>query len=105
MDIEATPDLVRCRVRGELDLATAHQVEDRLLPAVRPGAKVIFDMSALTFIDSTGVKLLVRLLDLSARDGWTLEIVPGPEAVQRVLEIVGLADRLPFSGGGSGAPG
>jgi len=105
MEIQTTADVVHCRMRGELDLATAHQVEDRLVRAVRPGAKVVFDMSRLTFIDSTGVKLIVRLLDLSARDGWTLEIVPGPEAVQRVLEIVGLADRLPFSGGGSGAPG
>ena len=51
---------------------------------------------ASTFIDSTGVGVLLRVHEETERRGIELAIEPGPPEVQRVFEVAGLADVLPF---------
>lgn len=81
---------------GELDLATA-EVLQRALLEVDDGAEIIvLDLSGLTFIDSTGLRLV---LDLNERYGGKadrLRVVAGSPAVERLLDIVGLRDQLPL---------
>jgi anti-sigma B factor antagonist len=81
---------------GELDLAAAPALERSLVQAPADSDCLVVDMSALTFLDSTGVHFLVQLNTAAERDGWLLRLVPGPPEVQRVLEIIGVADLLPF---------
>jgi anti-anti-sigma factor len=80
---------------GELDLANAPTAETALERALRQGRRVIVDMRELEFIDSTGIALLVAAL---GHDGETeLGFVPSSsQAVNRVLELTGLANRLPL---------
>ena len=83
--------------RGELDMATAGAVEAELRRVVRadpPG--IVLDLSGLSFMDSSGLHLVVRWAEESARDGFGFELKPGPPAVQRVFELASLADSLPF---------
>jgi anti-anti-sigma factor len=87
----------RISLRGELDLANAATAEAQLRKALEANdAPVIIDMSELEFIDSTGIALLVAAL---APNGNTVELrfVPSNSpAVMRVLELTGLAERLPL---------
>jgi anti-anti-sigma factor len=81
-------------VSGELDLASAPRLEARLKALRREHGLVRLDLSKLTFIDSTGIRLLILALDDARQDGWNLEV--GGELtppVRRVLELVRL-DRL-----------
>ncbi|MBI5104407.1 MAG: STAS domain-containing protein [Solirubrobacterales bacterium] len=80
------------RLRGELDLATAPEVEDIVLPAARDGRHVIVDLRALEFLDSSGVRVLVAAHAAAGEGGGRLSVVRGPAGgpVQRVLEISGL---------------
>ena len=82
-------------LEGELDIATTPQVEEELRRIEAQHADVIvLDLRGLTFMDSTGLRLLVTA-DARARDaGHRLAIVRGPAAVHRVLEITGLHSRL-----------
>jgi anti-sigma B factor antagonist len=77
--------------RGELDLATAPELEDALLPPLRDGAGVVLDLRALEFMDSTGVRVIVAAHLAADEHGGSLAVavVPG-EPVARVLEISGL---------------
>lgn len=82
---------------GELDLVTAALVRAALDQAAseRPDHLVI-DLRELSFIDSTGVHLL---LDAHRRlqQTWTsLEIRPGGRSVQRIFQLTHLADFLPI---------
>lgn len=86
----------RIELAGELDLANASVLEAELERALRDGTgAVVVDMSALTFIDSTGIALLVAALghdDAAGRLGF----VPSPApAVTRVLALTGVDVRLP----------
>ena len=97
--VRTTRDAEGCRIslRGELDLANAATADAQLRNALEAGdALVIVDMSELEFIDSTGIALLVAAL---APNGSTTELrfVPSNSpAVTRVLELTGLAERLPL---------
>ncbi len=83
-------------VIGEIDLATAPQVRSALAAAEASDARVIqLALSQVTFMDSTGIAVLVEHAERSRANGNHLSIVSGP-AVDRVLEISGLRDRLPM---------
>ena len=57
---------------------------------------VVLDLSETTFLDSTGVRLVLDA-NARARAGSTrLVLLPGPPQVQRVFEVCGLNDMLPF---------
>jgi anti-sigma B factor antagonist len=88
-----TGDTTWVRPAGELDLDTASQLDQELF-AVREGGadRIVLDMRALTFMDSTGLRLVIRW-DTDAREqGFAFAIVPGPEVVQRVFRLTGMAD-------------
>ena len=86
-------------LRGEFDMAATFTVEpalERLLD--EPGLEALtLDLSAVRFVDSTGIGVLVRVTDEAQRRGIALTITPAPPEVQRVFEVSGLADVLPFS--------
>lgn len=82
-------------LRGELDLANVPTAETALEGALQRGRRVIVDMRELQFIDSTGIALLVTALGHGGEA--ELGFVPSEsQAVNRVLELTGLADRLPL---------
>ena len=74
---------------GELDLATAWMLEDRLKALSEDKVTVRLNLSELRFMDSTGLHLLIRAAQDSRRDGWQLEIEPEvSDPVRRLLRIV-----------------
>jgi anti-sigma B factor antagonist len=79
---------------GELDLSNAETAETALQEALAADAPLIVDMRELEFIDSTGIALLVGIIG-GERPG--VRFVPsGSAAVTRVMELTGLAGRLPL---------
>ena len=83
---------------GEFDISTAAQVERELVRLDRQGApRVVVDLRALTFIDSTGLRTILTADARFRRAGTQLILVPGPPAVHRVFRIALLDQRLEFS--------
>lgn len=82
---------------GEVDLATVGLLQRELETLIEAGfARIAIDLRRVEFLDSTGLHTLLRAHARAEQDGWQLAIIPGPPAVQRVFEITGLIDRLPF---------
>ena len=76
---------------GELDLYNAHSVRDALLgEAARAPDRLIVDLSHVTFIDSTGLGVLIEARTRLANRQAFLLASPGLET-RRALEISGLA--------------
>ena len=79
---------------GELDLSNAETAETALQEARKESAPLIVDMRELEFIDSTGIALLVGII---GSEGPEAHFVPSDSAaVTRVMELTGLAGRLPL---------
>ena len=82
---------------GELDLANTATLE-RELASANGATAVVLDMSALEFIDSTGIALLVathRRLNSDGADRFSL-VRSRSDAVRKVLELTGIDTALPF---------
>ena len=54
------------------------------------------DLSRLDFIDSTGLRLILDRDAEARRDGFTLALIPGPPAVERIFELTKTRTHLPF---------
>jgi anti-anti-sigma factor len=81
-------------LEGELDLATMEGVERELERVGGTDARlIVVDLRELDFMDCSGLRV-VRAAH--QREGERLVVVRGPDHVQRVFEISGLATVLPF---------
>jgi anti-anti-sigma factor len=80
-------------VRGEVDLATATDLESVVRAALEEAPDgVVLDLAQLTFIDSSGLRALVALAKDAESRGTTLSLRNLPRHAQRVLELTGLGD-------------
>jgi anti-anti-sigma factor len=98
--VEALPGAVRILAAGELDMATTPELDEALAVWMQTSAAIDLDLREVTFCDSSGVRLLVRLLKHVSAERLTLR---RGDAVGRVLELAGLADRFPEEVDAAGA--
>lgn len=76
-------------VSGELDLSQAEDLGTRLDALIRPGGIVALDATDLTFMDSTGLRVLLQATAHAAARGAGFRLVAPQAAVLRVLELSG----------------
>jgi anti-anti-sigma factor len=94
--VEIRPDRHRVLVapHGELDLDTVGQVAGDVNELVARGFDaIVIDLRATSFIDSSGVHLLI---ECARRADARITVVDGPPAVSRVFDLVGVRDVLSF---------
>jgi len=85
------------RLEGELDLAHAADLDRQLLRADATDARrIVFDLAGLTFVDSTGVRVLLQAQARSRAVGNRLSLLRPPVTVNRVFVLCGVENILPF---------
>ena len=82
------------RVAGEIDLATADQLESSIQTASEQGARFVLDLSPVSFMDSTGIRVVVLAHRALEERGGSFAVVTGNGPVRRVFEVTGLASTL-----------
>jgi anti-sigma B factor antagonist len=88
--VEELAGAVVVRLTGELDLYNAHLVRDELAAAAeREPERLIVELSGVTFIDSTGLGVLIESRARLANKHTFLLVAPGLET-RRALEVSGL---------------
>lgn len=92
IDVEDRADGVRVlRAHGEIDLVAVDQLPE-LSQLVRAGTPVVLDLSAVTFLDSAGLRLVHHLAAACGRNGDPFCLVAPPGGrPRRVLDVVGMA--------------
>ena len=87
------------KLSGELDVASAPDLRERLLIILDRHApsRFILDLSALSFIDSSGIAVLVNTERRARLLGCTLELAAPQAAVWRVLQVCGLQHHFVIS--------
>ena len=87
----------RVRAVGELDLDAAPALAAEIAQLRQAGCpRVIIDLRELSFLDSCGLRLLLDCYAEAREDSHTIALIPGPPAVQRVFELTGTTEHLPF---------
>ena len=85
------PNVALIGLQGEVDLYTCPELKDELLRVIGDGATlVVVDLTETTFIDSTGLGVLLRGVErLAIEDGRLAVVCVDPNMV-KVFEVTGL---------------
>lgn len=94
--VEVRPDSGRVFVEphGELDLDTVDELRTAVDDLALHGFEaIVIDLRATTFLDSTGLHLLIAQ---AGRTDVRVTLIDGPELVSRLFDLTGVRDALPF---------
>jgi anti-sigma B factor antagonist len=92
-----TVDGLRLGLSGELDLASVAEFERALGRALRARpARMVLDLSDLSFLDSCGLRALLTAQRACEEAGCALTLIAGNPA-RRLFELTGVAERLPLA--------
>jgi anti-sigma B factor antagonist len=88
-------DAVVAALGGDLDIASVPAVRERLLGLLGPGAtRLVIDMSAVRYVDASGIEVLVSTRRRAALLGGTFRLAALRPEVARVLTDAGLSRHL-----------
>ena len=82
--------VVRLTVHGELDLSTSPELEEALAHA-SSAPRVDLDLSEMSFMDSSGLAVLIGARKRAESDGLQLAVVGANEHVRRLMDLTGTA--------------
>jgi anti-anti-sigma factor len=95
--VDRLPEHTVLRVSGDLDLETAPLFLAGVEPHLAEGDEdLVIDLTALQFIDSSGLSTLIRINQRVAATGRRLAIVAPAPQVAKAFEITGLDQILPL---------
>ena len=90
-------DVTIVSVLGEVDVFTAPGLDGELDALVADGsARLVIDMSEVSFLDSTGLGVLVKVLKHAREAGGWLHLVVTSDRIRKIFEITGLDASIPI---------
>ena len=85
------------RLSGEMDIATAPAVTEKLAAALKSDYEmIVLDMGGLTFMDSAGISAVLSAEAASRADSNRLFFLRGSPSVERVLALCGADSQLTY---------
>ena len=96
LDLKAVDGVPVAHASGEIDMSVTPEIEERLKGAVPDGARgLVFDLSEIDYIDSSGLRLLIQLSsDLDERDKRLLLVVVEGSPVDSLLAQTGVENMI-----------
>ena len=92
IEVEERDGRVEVTPRGELDMASAPDLEQAIMPRLESGTWVLLDLRSLDFIDSSGLRVVVGAHRAAEERGGRFTCVRGApgSTVHRIVEIAGI---------------
>ena len=91
IEVIAGPGAIRLSAVGEIDFATQGELERALIDLCTDGGRLELDLSGVTFVDSSGLAVLLSMRNHWAESGGMLLLRAPSERVRHVLELAGLS--------------
>ena len=89
-EVTRTEDRIIIALNGEIDLESSPKARELLLGSVAGEKSLLVDLSAVTYIDSSGVASLVEALKAARENGTRFALAAASEPARRVLELARL---------------
>ena len=99
------PDLSVVRLWGEIDLEVRRTAGDLCAAVAERGLPLQIDARDVTFMDSTGMSILVRLARDAEAGGYPVSLHNAPWVLRELLTITGVDRLLPMTDAEDDAPG
>lgn len=80
--VEPAREVARVKPIGELDLASVGELREQVTQLLAVGfEQLIIDLRGVSFLDLSGLRLLLCLTDQARSEGWRLSLIQGPSQV------------------------
>jgi anti-sigma B factor antagonist len=97
LDVNVTDGVPVVAVRGEVDFGSAPRLRELLISTAMDGhQRVVVDLRAVDFLDSTGLGVLVGALKRYRTLGGDLLLVISTSRIRSVFELTGLTAAFPI---------
>lgn len=97
LSTRASADRAVVAVAGEVDLETASQLGDHALEALHTvSPHIVLDLSGVTFMDSTGLKVLLTIQRRADLAGGSFAVAGASRSVRKILTLTGLDQAFPL---------
>jgi anti-anti-sigma factor len=103
VDVRREGEVVVVAPKGEIDLSTVERLRAAIEEQERD--QLLLDLRDVDFLDSSGLTLILELHRRAEENGASFVLGRGPEPVQRIFAMTGLAHRLRFADAGTGGDG
>ena len=95
VDVQHRDDAAIVRPYGELDIATVETLRVAC-DAINGARSLVLDLRGLSFIDSSGLRLLVEIHRHAQSNGLQLSLIAPSDPADRAIRLSGLDQALPF---------
>jgi anti-sigma B factor antagonist len=85
-------------LQGELDLASFEAVDRMVRDVAQRANQITFDLSDLTFMDASGLRLLLQADGRARADSHSMRVIGATGRVKELMEMTGTFDRLTNEG-------
>lgn len=90
-------DVTVIELQGELDADSTQMLQDTIIGAVSKGkTRMVLDMSAVGFIDSQGLELLLWIRDYCSENRTQLRLAGLDETCEKILEVTRLENKFDY---------
>ncbi len=92
VDIQQDEGIIIIRLSGELDGQTVPALQDKLLPLIVPGCKILLDMSNVHYMSSAGLRVLLLFYRRVDKENGRIVLTGLQEMLHDTMSITGFLD-------------
>ncbi len=92
VDIQPEKDVITVKISGELNRQTVPDLQDKLLPLVSPGCKILMDMRDVSYISSAGLRVFLLIYRQVDHEHGRIVLTGLQEMIHDTMSITGFLD-------------
>ena len=89
INVKSIGQVTVVEIAGDIDSNTAPQAQERVLPLVQPGSKILLDMSGVEYMSSAGLRILLSMYRQISRGDGGIVLVGLGEEIKDTMSVTG----------------
>jgi anti-sigma B factor antagonist len=89
INVKSIGQVTVVEIAGDIDSNTAPQAQERVLPLVQPGSKILLDMSGVEYMSSAGLRMLLSMYRQISRGDGSIVLVGLSEEIKDTMSVTG----------------
>jgi anti-sigma B factor antagonist len=89
INVKSIGQVTVVEISGDIDSNTAPQAQERVLPLVQPGSKILLDMSGVEYMSSAGLRMLLSMYRQISRGDGGIVLVGLSEEIKDTMSVTG----------------
>jgi anti-sigma B factor antagonist len=89
INVKSMGQVTVVEIVGDIDSNTAPQAQERVLPLVQSGSKILLDMNGVEYMSSAGLRMLLSMYRQMSRQNGSMVLVGLSEEIKDTMSVTG----------------